>query len=347
MSNSSQRTKSSSRHLNVASEVSTSPRRQTRSSSSSLPFNLPRETRSSTRRQTNSCTNRETRPFTRRQLLPRERRSRRAQIVHENRAARNIAHSDVNLVQQHFNRMRNRPERMPSNNGMSDDEDPDGEETPHGIQEFNSAVASFPSTPYMYNYPNLHHEVNNVCPHCNTMLWNKERKHRLNCCNNGRYTIPASKPVPPELMNTFTSKEFQRVQRGYKDLFSFTAFGAGGVDKRSWTQPNRGSSILTLHSQAYHRIFDLQQQYEDMNVSNSSRIYIFDSEFAETCSRKLNTDIVDTLRTHIHDIVRLAQDHRSAVDSVLNSPVVNDPNSPTPYIEFADKPTVRMMVDGK
>ena len=99
MSNSSQRTRSSSRHLNVASEARTSPRRQGRSSSSSLPFNLPRETRSSTRCQTNSCTNLETRSFTRRQLLARERRSRRAQIVRENRAARNIAHSDVNLVQ--------------------------------------------------------------------------------------------------------------------------------------------------------------------------------------------------------------------------------------------------------
>ena len=77
---------------------------------------------------TNSCTNRETRPFTRRQLLARERRSRRAQIVRENRASRNIAHSDVNLIQQHFNRMRNRrnmPQRLPSNNGMSDDEDSD------------------------------------------------------------------------------------------------------------------------------------------------------------------------------------------------------------------------------
>ena len=31
-----------------------------------------------------------------------------------------------------------------------------------------------------------------------------------------------------------------------------------------------------------------------------------------------------------------AQDYRSAVDSVLNSPNLNDPNSPTPYIEFAD-----------
>ena len=131
--------------------------------SSSLPFNLPRETRSSTRRQTNSCTNRETRSFTRRELLARERRSRRAQIVREKRAARNIAHSDVDLVQQHFNRMRNRPQRLPSNNGMSD-EDSDSDETPHGIQEFNSAAAFFPSTPFMFNYLNLHQELNYVCP---------------------------------------------------------------------------------------------------------------------------------------------------------------------------------------
>ena len=108
--------------------------------SSSLPLNLPRETRSSTRRQTNSCTNPETRSFTRRQLLARERRSRRAQIVRKNRAARNLAHSDVNLVEQHFNRMHNRPQRLPSNNGMSDDEDSDSDETPHGIQEFNSCL---------------------------------------------------------------------------------------------------------------------------------------------------------------------------------------------------------------
>ena len=213
MSNSSQRTRLSSRHLNVASEARTSPRRQGRSSSSSLPFNLPRETRSSTRRQTNSCTNRETRSFTRRQLLARERRSRRAQIVRENRAARNIAHSDVNLVQQHFNRMRNRPQRLPSNNGMSDDEESDSDETPHGIQQFNFAAASFPSTPYMFNCPNWHHELNYVCPHCNSMLWKDERKHRVNCCNNGKYTIPALISVLPELMNTLQVNSF----KGHRD----------------------------------------------------------------------------------------------------------------------------------
>ena len=179
--------------------------------------------------------------------------------------------------------MRNRPQRLPSNNGMSD-EDSDRDETPHGIQEFNSAAASFPSTPYMFNYPNLHHDLNYVCPHCSSMLWKDERKHRLNCCNNSKYTIPASKPVPPELMNTFTSEEFQRAQRGYNGLFSFTALGAGGIDKISWTQPDRGPSMLTLHGNAYHRIFGLQLQYEDMNVSTSSRFYIFDSEFVEKCS---------------------------------------------------------------
>ena len=72
--------------------------------------------------------------------------------------------------------------------------------------------------------------------------------------------------------------------------------------------------MLTLHGKTYHRIFDLQQQYEDMNVSNSSRFYVFDSEFAEKCCRKLNADIADTLRSHIHDNVRWAQDYRSAVD---------------------------------
>ena len=70
-----------------------------------------------------------------------------------------------------------------------------------------------------------------------------------------------------------------------------------------------------------------------MNVSNSSRFYIFDSEFAEKCScRKFNANIADTLRTHIRENVRWAQDYRSAVDSVLNSPNVNDPNLPTRYI---------------
>jgi len=109
--------------------------------------------------------------------------------------------------------MRNRPQRLPSNNGMSDDEESDSDETPHGIQQFNFAAASFPSTPYMFNCPNWHHELNYVCPHCNSMLWKDERKHRVNCCNNGKYTIPALISVLPELMNTLQVNSF----KGHRD----------------------------------------------------------------------------------------------------------------------------------
>ena len=83
--------------------------------------------------------------------------------------------------------------------------------------------------------------------------------------------------------------------------------------------------MFTLHGKTYHRIFDLQQQYEDMNVSNSSRFSTFDIEFAEKCSRKMNADIADTLRTHIHENVRWAQDYRSAVDLVLIVPILTIP----------------------
>ena len=42
------------------------------------------------------------------------------------------------------------------------------------------------------------------------------------------------------------------------------------------------------------------------------------------------------LRTHIHENMRWAREYRSAVDSVLNNPILRNPNGPTPYIEFAD-----------
>ena len=132
-------------------------------SSSSLPFNLPRETRSSARRQTNSCTNLETRYFTRRQLLARERRSRREQIVRENRAARNIAHSDVNLFSNTSTAcVTGRKDCLQTTAWVTTKIQTD--ETPHDAQEFNLAAASFLSTPYMFNYPNLHHELNCVLP---------------------------------------------------------------------------------------------------------------------------------------------------------------------------------------
>ena len=54
--------------------------------------------------------------------------------------------------------------------------------------------------------------------------------------------------------------------------------------------------------------FDLQQQHGNMNVSNSSMFYIYDSEFAEKCSSlNLDEEIANALRTHVHENVKWAQ----------------------------------------
>lgn len=67
------------------------------------------------------------------------------------------------------------------------------------------------------------------------------------------------------------------------------------------------------------------------------RFYTYDSEFAEhRVTQNLDEDIAGTLRAHIHGNIRWAQDYRSAVDSVLHGPGVDDLNSPPPYIAFAD-----------
>lgn len=145
------------------------------------------------------------------------------------------------------------------------------------------------------------------------------------------------KPASAELLNIFSSNKYRGAQRGYNGLFSFTALGAGGIQKRSWTQPQKGPSMLCLHGKAYHRIFDLQQQYQDMAVSNSSRFYIYDSEFVENCSsQNLDQDIANVLRTHMYTNVKWAQEYRSAVDLIQNNDSLNNPQLPPPYIEFAE-----------
>ena len=218
--------------------MSCSSRRTTRSFSNK--FNISLQSGPSTRRQSRSShTNRETRSSASRRQVAAERRSRRAQILRERRTSRNKSHPHANLVQQHFNRMRNRPQRLPSNNAVSGGDNSDSNNSSLGIMDFNSPSDSLPSTPYTFLYSDLNHEENYVCPHCCSMLWKEEKRHRLHCCNKGKYAIPSLKPVPPELMTTFRGNRFQRGQKAYNGLFSFTALGAGGIDKKSWTRPQK------------------------------------------------------------------------------------------------------------
>ena len=90
--------------------------------------------------------------------------------------------------------------------------------------------------------------------------------------------MPRLRPIPSHLQDVFGSARFRSAQRRYNGLFAFTALGAGGIGKRSWTQP-LAPSMLSLHGRAYHTIFDLQEQYNDMNVINNARFYIYNSEF--------------------------------------------------------------------
>ena len=95
--------------------------------------------------------------------------------------------------------------------------------------------------------------------------------------------------------------------------------------------------MLTLHGKAYHRIFDLQEQYADYNVSNSARFYIYDSEFADKASSlHLNMQTANVLRSHVNTNIKWAQQYRSAVDDVINHSAQTNRTSPPAYIEFAE-----------
>lgn len=265
---------------------------------------------------TPECTNHADQAATRR-------RAARATILTERRARTTLSRdsSDSAVVQNHFRRMRS--PRHPTHFNQ--------EPIFKGIRPFNSAINEDVATTFSYN--DLEHTSNYVCPHCQSNLWKEERAKRFSCCANGEYAIHRLRDVPIRIWDIYHSAAFRRDQRKYNSLFSFTALSAGGLRKATWTQPH-GASMLTMHGRAYHRIFDLQQRYPDMVVNNTSRYYIYDSEF-NSQSRQLhvNTNTAALLRSHFHQNLPWARQYRSAVDDVLrDSNVTSEPA----VIEFAE-----------
>lgn len=122
--------------------------------------------------------------------------------------------------------MRGRAPRLLDNNVMCND-DLGGNDSLRGIREYNHPSTTYPSTPYTFQYPDLHHENNYVCAHFNSVLWKEEQRFGLNCCNRGKYIIHPLQPVSAELMDILSSSRFQRAQIRYNGLFSFTALGVG------------------------------------------------------------------------------------------------------------------------
>ncbi|CAN0285153.1 unnamed protein product, partial [Ectocarpus sp. 4 AP-2014] len=223
----------------------------------------------------------------------REQRRRRAAAIAERRAAGQIrimrrtqnsqtqnnpmeldltndTDSETDVVMEHFNRMRNRPTRTSICSGSrgNRDESDESDDVRLGVQDFHSPDVDYPLEPYQLKYPYLMHDKNFICSNCSSVLWKEEKSSEYNCCNKGRSAILPLKPIPQHLRSIFQSAAFKNVQRRYNGLFSFTALGAGGVEKRTWAGA-APPSMLCLHGKAYHRIFDLQEKYEHYNVSNS------------------------------------------------------------------------------
>eukprot|EP00904_Undaria_pinnatifida_P008881 jgi/Undpi1/5122/HiC_scaffold_19.g08474.m1 len=92
--------------------------------------------------------------------------------------------------------------------------------------------------------------------------------------------------------------------------------------------------MLTLHGKAYHRIFDLQEKYETMTVNNSSRFYIYDSEFVDKAQQLgIDLGVAETLRTHVRENISWARQFRAAVDDIIHSNAIS---SEPAFISFAE-----------
>ena len=201
---------------------------------------------------------------------------------------------------------------------------------PFGVYAFNDRNLHIPETT-SFRFPVLHDHNNITCTHCVAQLWREERT--LNCCKSGAAVIPRLRPVNDHIWRLFSSKEFSYYQRKYNGLFSFTALGAGGCDNRTWTNP-KPPSMLTLHGKAYHRIFDSQEQYENMKVHNSARFYIYDSELVDQAERVgVDLSLAETFRNHVYENISWARQYRAAVDNVINSHAVS---SEPAFISFAE-----------
>ena len=134
---------------------------------------------------------------------------------------------------------------------------------------------------------------------------------------------------------------FRTYQRKYNGLFSFTALAAGDCESRAWTNP-KPPSMLTLHEKLHHRIFDLREKYETMRVNNSSRFYIYDSEFVDKAQQLgIDLGIAETLRTPtfakiFHGLVNFAL---LSTTSFVLTPLV--PNQPLSHLrKLAESTTV-------
>ena len=92
--------------------------------------------------------------------------------------------------------------------------------------------------------------MTNVCPHCDAMRFMNEA---LNCCHNGKVSLPQLSSYPEELKdllmsNSSQAKNFKENIRQYNSAFAFASLGAK-IDKIK----TRGPYCFRIHGQIYHQ----------------------------------------------------------------------------------------------
>ncbi|CAN0457053.1 unnamed protein product, partial [Laminaria digitata] len=143
----------------------------------------------------------------------------------------------------------------------------------------------------------LRHESNRICKFCSAQTWNEES---INCCGKGQYVVHGLKPLPPDVLRTFRSRQFLKRQRTYNSTFCFTCLGASPGP--TWTQPAY-PSMMKLNWRPYHRVMDSFRGSYDNTAHNNARMYIYDHELQQrTQALHLDGDtvkfIADNLKQH-------------------------------------------------
>ena len=143
-----------------------------------------------------------------------------------------------------------------------------------GVLSFGDLNVQLPITLTM-RILNLTHHSNNICKFCNARTW---REESINCCGKGKYAVHGLKPLPEDILNTFSSRQFLRRQRTYNSTFCFTCLGASPGP--TWTQPAY-PSMLKWHGRLYHRVMGgFRGSYEN-TANNNARMCICDHELQQ------------------------------------------------------------------
>lgn len=118
-------------------------------------------------------------------------------------------------------------------------------------------------------------KLDRVCKFCEALRFPGEAN---NCCHNGKVSLPAPRPFPPEFRSLFLRESpqsnnfFDNIRR-YNSAMSFASFGA-----QIAPPPGHGPYCFRIHGQIYHRSSSL---YPDNGATPSySQLYIIEGDQA-------------------------------------------------------------------